>query len=83
MSRQSSNVLYVSLSAEDIDANQREMLEEVSEERYLMSAVVVDTHAIVWYLEGDPRLSVKAAAALDQATSGGEAIHVPSVCLPG
>ena len=58
-------------------------VEEFSEERYLMSAVVVDTHAIVWYLEGDPRLSVKAAAALDQATSGGEAIHVPSVCLPG
>ena len=48
-----------------------------------MSAVVVDTHAIVRYLEGDPRLSIKAAAALDQATSGGEAIHVPSVCLPG
>lgn len=41
----------------------------------------MDTHAIVWYLAGDPRLSGKAAAALDQATADGEAIHVPSVCL--
>ena len=46
-----------------------------------MSAVAVDTHAIVWYLAGDPRLSAKAAAALDQATADGETIHVPSVCL--
>ena len=46
-----------------------------------MPALVVDTHAIVWYLAGDPRLSGKAEAALDQATAEGEAIHVPSVCL--
>ena len=30
-----------------------------------MSALVVDTHAIVWYLAGDPRLSGKAEAALE------------------
>lgn len=46
-----------------------------------MAAVVVDTHAIVWYLSADPRLSSKAAAALDGATAAGEVIHVPSVCL--
>ena len=46
-----------------------------------MSAVAVDTHAIVWYLSADTRLSAKAAAALDQATADGELIHVPSVCL--
>jgi PIN domain nuclease of toxin-antitoxin system len=33
-----------------------------------MAAVAVDTHAIIWYLTGDPRLSAKAAAALDGAT---------------
>jgi PIN domain nuclease of toxin-antitoxin system len=42
-----------------------------------MPGVVVDTHAIVWYLSGDPRLSAKAAEALDSATSSGEFIHVP------
>ncbi len=46
-----------------------------------MPAVTVDTHAIVWYLSVDPRLSVNAAAAFDQAVSEGELIHVPSICL--
>ena len=46
-----------------------------------MPAVCVDTHAIVWYLAGDPRLSAKAAATLDQTTAEGEPIYVPSVCL--
>jgi PIN domain nuclease of toxin-antitoxin system len=46
-----------------------------------MSAVVVDTHTIVWYLSNDPRLSRKAAGALDAATAAGEHIHVPSICL--
>ena len=46
-----------------------------------MPAVAVDTHAIVWYLAGDPRLSARAAAALDLATSEGEPIFVPSICL--
>jgi PIN domain nuclease of toxin-antitoxin system len=34
-----------------------------------MPAVVVDTHAIVWYLFGDARLSLRAADALDSATA--------------
>jgi PIN domain nuclease of toxin-antitoxin system len=46
-----------------------------------MPAVVVDTHAIVWYLFGDARLSLRAADALDSATAAGELIHVPSICL--
>ena len=46
-----------------------------------MPALAVDTHAIARYLAGDPRLSAKATAALDQATAEGEPIHVPSVCL--
>jgi len=46
-----------------------------------MTAVVVDTHSIVWYLSADPRLSANAAHALDAATSAGELIHVPSICL--
>jgi hypothetical protein len=43
-----------------------------------MAAVAVDTYAIVWYLTSDPRLSAKAAAALDRATAEGDIIHDPS-----
>lgn len=46
-----------------------------------MPGIAVDTHAIVWYLQDDPRLSAKAADALDAATAAGEAIYVPSICL--
>jgi PIN domain nuclease of toxin-antitoxin system len=46
-----------------------------------MSAVVVDTHAIIWYLAGDRRLSQNATDILDEATANGEPIHVPSICL--
>jgi len=73
--------LDISLSAEEIEANKREMWRNFPEERHLMPAVVVDTHAIVWYLSADPRLSANAADALDSATAAGERIHVPSICL--
>ena len=46
-----------------------------------MPAVVVDTHAIVWYLDNDSRLSSAAESLLDRATAEGDVIHVPSVCL--
>jgi predicted nucleic-acid-binding protein len=46
-----------------------------------MPAVAVDTHAIVWYLMGDPRISRIAEFALDLATTNGDLIYVPSVCL--
>jgi PIN domain nuclease of toxin-antitoxin system len=46
-----------------------------------MSAVAVDTHAIVWYLSNDKRLSGRATEALDQASASGDYIYVPSICL--
>jgi PIN domain nuclease of toxin-antitoxin system len=46
-----------------------------------VSAVVVDTHTILWYLSADPRLSENATAALDNATASGEPIYVPAICL--
>ena len=46
-----------------------------------MPALAVDTHAILWYLTADPRLSSRAAKALEQATFEGALIHVPSICL--
>jgi len=46
-----------------------------------MSAVVVDTHSITWYLAKNPLLSKTAEAALDQASADGFPIYVPSICL--
>ena len=46
-----------------------------------MPGIVVDTHAIVWYLQDDPRLSTKATDALDAATAAGDHVYVPSICL--
>jgi PIN domain nuclease of toxin-antitoxin system len=42
-----------------------------------MSVVAADTHAILWYLEDDDRLTTAAGGALDAA----EHILIPSVCL--
>ena len=46
-----------------------------------MPELAVDTHAIVWYLSDDPRLSARASSALDKASANGEPIFVPSICL--
>jgi hypothetical protein len=37
-----------------------------------MAGLVVDTHALVWYLLGSPRLSVTARNRLDAALAAGE-----------
>lgn len=42
-----------------------------------MSGVVADTHAILWYIFEDPRLSPTALAAM----TNGEPIFVPSISL--
>ena len=54
---------------------------ELPSGRHLMPDVVVDTHAIAWYLSSDPRLSGRATEALDSTTAAGDAIYVPSICL--
>ena len=46
-----------------------------------MSAVVCDTHALLWYLLEPAMLSAPAAGAFRTATSGGDAIIVPSISL--
>jgi PIN domain nuclease of toxin-antitoxin system len=42
-----------------------------------MQSVAVDTHAVVWFLENDGRLSASAARAMDEA----QRILLPSMCL--
>ena len=46
-----------------------------------MPGVVADTHTIVWYLSKDSRLSLAAHEALTMATTVGDLIHIPSICL--
>ncbi|MBL8238949.1 MAG: PIN domain-containing protein [Bryobacterales bacterium] len=36
---------------------------------------------MIWYLMDDPRLSGVAAQAFDEATSAGQRIYVPSICI--
>jgi PIN domain nuclease of toxin-antitoxin system len=45
------------------------------------TAVVADTHTLVWYLDGDPRLSAVARAALDAATNAALPIIVSPISL--
>jgi PIN domain nuclease of toxin-antitoxin system len=46
-----------------------------------MAALVIDTHVLVWYVEGSPHLSATALAALQAAIVLGEPLYVSSVCL--
>jgi len=47
----------------------------------ISSAVVADTHAIVWYLADSTELSVRALSALDGAAQGNGPIYVASITL--
>ena len=46
-----------------------------------MPDVVTDTHALIWYLEDDPRLSVAANQLFNQCESGEIIIYIPIICL--
>ncbi len=46
-----------------------------------MPAVLADTHAILWYLTADPRISRPATAALDNATAAGDPIFVSAITM--
>jgi PIN domain nuclease of toxin-antitoxin system len=46
-----------------------------------MSACVADTHALIWYLLQDPRLSPMALATMQNAAVAGDAVFVPSISL--
>jgi PIN domain nuclease of toxin-antitoxin system len=46
-----------------------------------MASVVAGTHAAVWYLANDPRLSRVAGQAMDQATAAGDPILIPAISL--
>lgn len=46
-----------------------------------MSDAVTDTHALIWYLEDNPRLSVAANQLFNQCERGEIIIYIPTICL--
>ena len=46
-----------------------------------MSAIVSDTHALIWYLNNSPSLSSAAIAAFEQAETAGALIYIPSIVI--
>jgi PIN domain nuclease of toxin-antitoxin system len=46
-----------------------------------MSAVVADTHAIVWYLSKPEKLSQTAMQILDQASQSGQMIYLSAISI--
>jgi len=45
-----------------------------------MPHAVTDTHALIWYLRDDQRLSPAASALFEACAQDGESIWVPSIC---
>lgn len=46
-----------------------------------MSDVVTDTHALIWYLEDNSRLSAAANEVFYKCDEGELLIHIPTICL--
>jgi PIN domain nuclease of toxin-antitoxin system len=46
-----------------------------------MIRAVADTHAVLWYLYNDPRLSVQAGTFMDTALAAGDQIAISSITL--
>ena len=46
-----------------------------------MAGLVLDTHTTIWYLEGSPRLSTGALAAIQAALAAGDPVHISTVTI--
>ena len=46
-----------------------------------MSAIVLDTHCLIWYLAGDSKLTMAGRSAVDSAIQAGDPIYVSSITL--
>ncbi len=46
-----------------------------------MPNAVTDTHALIWYLQNDARLSAAAGRYFDECEYDGGRIYVPSICV--
>ena len=48
---------------------------------YRLTSLVLDTHAVIWYLTNDPRLSNTAIQRIRAAVAASTRCIVPSICL--
>jgi PIN domain nuclease of toxin-antitoxin system len=46
-----------------------------------MPGLVVDTHALIWYLTASPRLSRSALTRMEATIAAGDGVYVPSISL--
>ncbi|MCT7963157.1 PIN domain-containing protein [Laspinema sp. D1] len=46
-----------------------------------MLRAIVDTHAVIWYIFADPRLSVTAQTAIEQIAADGDTVGFSSITL--
>jgi PIN domain nuclease of toxin-antitoxin system len=46
-----------------------------------VSACVADTHALIWFVLNDPRLSLPARTAMQNAAASGNRVFVPTISL--
>ncbi len=46
-----------------------------------MLKAIADTHAVIWYLENDPRLSATARDTIDTAAQNGDRIGISTITL--
>ncbi len=46
-----------------------------------MTAVVADTHTIIWYIVEPQRLSTNASLRLDQASNTGQSIYISTISI--
>ncbi|MGI8743829.1 MAG: hypothetical protein ACR2NN_14895 [Bryobacteraceae bacterium] len=68
------------LSEEEIDKNRRDMFRGFAEGHPVIAGVA-DTHAALWYLLKNPRLSNVAREFMDNAASAGDAIALSAISL--
>ena len=47
----------------------------------MLSALVADTHAVLWYLLDDPRLSLVARSAMESAAHAGLPVYISAITL--
>lgn len=46
-----------------------------------MSAVVCDTHTLIWYSSGSSQLSLSSLKALEETEKSGQPIYIPSIVI--
>ena len=57
------------------------MLEQLSTRRHPVKGVVLDTHALIWYLNAPDRLSAKATASMGNSLQSGGFLHFSVISM--